>query len=94
MISVLLVGNGNVAAHLHTAFLNAPAINVTHISSRDLEIIPQADITIIAVSDDAIAEVSSKIKNHFVVHTSGSVAMNGLKKHHKKGCFLYVTNFL
>ncbi|MBT7815598.1 MAG: DUF2520 domain-containing protein [Polaribacter sp.] len=93
MISVLLVGNGNVAAHLHTAFLNAPAINVTHISSRDLEIIPQADITIIAVSDDAIAEVSSKIKNHFVVHTSGSVAMNGLKNTTRKGVFYMLQTF-
>ena len=87
MISVLLVGKGNVASHLKTAFLNADTIRVTQISSRQLEIIPQADITIIAVSDDAITEVSSKIKNDFVVHTSGSVPMNDLKNNSKKGIF-------
>jgi predicted short-subunit dehydrogenase-like oxidoreductase (DUF2520 family) len=93
MISVLLVGKGNVASHLKTAFLNADTIRVTQISSRQLEIIPQADITIIAVSDDAITEVSSKIKNNFVVHTSGSVAMNDLKNNSKKGIFYMLQTF-
>jgi predicted short-subunit dehydrogenase-like oxidoreductase (DUF2520 family) len=93
MISVLLVGKGNVASHLKTAFLNADTIRVTQISSRQLEIIPQADITIIAVSDDAITEVSSKIKNDFVVHTSGSVAMNDLKNNSKKGIFYMLQTF-
>jgi len=93
MISVLLVGKGNVASHLKTAFLNADTIRVTQISSRQLEIIPKADITIIAVSDDAITEVSSKIKNDFVVHTSGSVAMNDLKNNSKKGIFYMLQTF-
>jgi predicted short-subunit dehydrogenase-like oxidoreductase (DUF2520 family) len=93
MISVLLVGKGNVASHLKTAFLNADTIRVTQISSRQLEIIPKADITIIAVSDDAITEVSSKIKNNFVVHTSGSVAMNDLKNNSKKGIFYMLQTF-
>jgi predicted short-subunit dehydrogenase-like oxidoreductase (DUF2520 family) len=93
MISVLLVGKGNVASHLKTAFLNADTIRVTQISSRQLEIIPQADITIIAVSDDAITEVSSKIKNNFVVHTSGSVAMNDLKNNSRKGIFYMLQTF-
>ena len=93
MISVLLVGKGNVASHLKTAFLNADTIRVTQISSRQLEIIPHADITIIAVSDDVITEVSSKIKNDFVVHTSGSVAMNDLKNNSKKGIFYMLQTF-
>ena len=93
MISVLLVGKGNVASHLKTAFLNADTIRVTQISSRQLEIIPKADITIIAVSDDAITEVSSKIKNDFVVHTSGSVAMNDLKNNSRKGIFYMLQTF-
>ncbi len=93
MISVLLVGKGNVAAHLYTAFLNAHNINITQISSRNLDIIPKADVTIIAVSDDAIAEVSSKIKNDFVVHTSGSVSMNDLKNNSKKGVFYMLQTF-
>jgi predicted short-subunit dehydrogenase-like oxidoreductase (DUF2520 family) len=93
MISVLLVGNGNVASHLYTAFLNADNIDVTQISSRELDKVPQADITIIAVSDDAISVVSSKIKNNFVVHTSGSVSLNDLKNENKKGVFYMLQTF-
>ncbi|AOW16441.1 hypothetical protein LPB03_02695 [Polaribacter vadi] len=93
MKSVLIVGKGNVATHLYNAFLNVDEIAVTQISSRTLTTIPKASITIIAVSDDAIAEVSSKIKNDFVVHTSGSVAMNDLKNSHRKGVFYMLQTF-
>jgi len=93
MITVLLVGNGNVASHLFTAFSNAENILVKKINSRNLESIPNADITIIAVSDDAIAEVSSKIKNPFVVHTSGACALNELKNTTKKGVFYMLQTF-
>jgi predicted short-subunit dehydrogenase-like oxidoreductase (DUF2520 family) len=93
MISVLLVGKGNVGSHLYNAFLNAGGITVTQISARNLENIPQADLTIIAVSDDAIAEVSSKIKNDLVVHTSGSVSINDLKNDSKKGVFYMLQTF-
>ncbi len=92
MITVLLIGNGNIASHLHAAFLTADHIAVTKISSRNLEHIPYADITIIAVSDDAIAEVSSQIKNPFVVHTSGACEIGRIEKHHTQGSLLYVTN--
>jgi predicted short-subunit dehydrogenase-like oxidoreductase (DUF2520 family) len=93
MISVLIVGSGNVAAHLYNAFLKADILNVLQISSRDLETIPKADVTIIAVSDDSIAEVSSKIKNSFVVHTSGSVTMSDLKNDKRKGVFYMLQTF-
>uniref|UniRef100_UPI003F6C24CC Rossmann-like and DUF2520 domain-containing protein n=1 Tax=Polaribacter sp. TaxID=1920175 RepID=UPI003F6C24CC len=66
---------------------------VTLISSRKLENVPQADVTIIAVSDDAIAEVSSKINNDFVVHTSGACAVNALKNPNKKGVFYMLQTF-
>jgi len=93
MISVLIIGKGNVATHLHDAFLKADTITVTQISSRKLENIPEANITIIAVSDDAIAEVSSKIKNEFVVHTSGACAINELKNKNRKGVFYMLQTF-
>jgi len=93
MNTILIVGKGNVATHLYNAFLNVDEIAVTKISSRDLTNIPKATITIIAVSDDAIAEVSSKITNDFVVHTSGSVAMNDLKNSHRKGVFYMLQTF-
>ena len=93
MKTVLIVGKGNVATHLYNAFLNVDDIAVTQISSRTLTSIPKATITIIAVSDDAIAEVSSKIKNDFVVHTSGSVAMSDLKNSQRKGVFYMLQTF-
>ena len=93
MISVLLVGKGNVATHLLEAFFNAKNIAVTQISSRKLINIPKADVTIIAVSDDAIAEVSSKITNSFVVHTSGGCAISELKNNTSKGVFYMLQTF-
>ena len=93
MITVLLIGNGNIASHLHAAFLTADHIAVTKISSRNLEHIPYADITIIAVSDDAIAEVSSQIKNPFVVHTSGACEIGELKNTTHKGVFYMLQTF-
>ena len=93
MISVLLVGKGNVATHLYNTFLSIDNIVFTQISSRKLEHIPKADITIIAVSDDAIAQVSSKIKNTFVVHTSGACSINELKNTTNKGVFYMLQTF-
>ncbi|MGB1284483.1 MAG: Rossmann-like and DUF2520 domain-containing protein [Polaribacter sp.] len=93
MITVLLVGSGNVAYHLNNAFLKAEGVKVTQVNSRKLDNIPKADVTIIAVSDDVIAEVSSKIKNNFVVHTSGSFAMNDLKNKSNKGVFYMLQTF-
>jgi predicted short-subunit dehydrogenase-like oxidoreductase (DUF2520 family) len=93
MISILIVGTGNVGTHLFNAFLKVDALTITQISSRRLENVPKADITIIAVSDDVIAEVSLKLENEFVVHTSGSVAMNTLKNKQRKGVFYMLQTF-
>lgn len=93
MISVLLIGNGNVATHLFNAFLKADTISVTKISSRNLNKIPIAAITIIAVSDDVIPEISAKIENKLVVHTSGNVALNSLINSTKKGVFYPLQTF-
>jgi predicted short-subunit dehydrogenase-like oxidoreductase (DUF2520 family) len=93
MISVLLVGKGNVATHLYNAFLSVDNSVCTQSSSGKLELIPKADITIIAVADDAIAEVSSKIKNTFVVHTSGACSINELKNTTNKGVFYMLQTF-
>ena len=93
MISVLLIGKGNVATHLRNTFLSIDNIVFTQISSRDLTNIPKADITIIVVTDDAIAEVSSKIKNPLVVHTSGACSINELKNTTNKGVFYMLQTF-
>ena len=93
MISVLIIGNGNVASHLVKAFLKVDAFHVTQLNSRELNNIPKATITILAVSDDAIAVVSAKVKNALVVHTSGSFPLEGLKNTTRKGVFYMLQTF-
>lgn len=109
MISVVIVGSGNVAKHLINAFIRIDNINLKQVYTRnskdeallkntvattnDLSSIKQADITIIAVRDDAIANISSQIKNPLVVHTSGSVEMKALKNASNKGVFYPLQSF-
>jgi predicted short-subunit dehydrogenase-like oxidoreductase (DUF2520 family) len=93
MISVLIIGNGNVASHLVKAFLKVDTFHVTQLNSRQLDNIPKATITILAVSDDAIAVVSAKVKNPLVVHTSGSFPLEGLKNTTRKGVFYMLQTF-
>ncbi|MFV8369425.1 Rossmann-like and DUF2520 domain-containing protein [Flavobacterium sp. LB2R40] len=63
--------------------------------TNDLNTLAEADVYIIAVSDDAIAEISSKLpfKNRLVVHTSGSVALNALDENNRKGVFYPLQSF-
>ena len=109
MISVVIVGSGNVAKHLIKSFIRMDNINLKQVYTRnskdeallnntvattnDLSLIKEADITIIAVRDDAIANISSQIKNPLVVHTSGSVEMKALKNASNKGVFYPLQSF-
>ena len=109
MISVVIVGSGNVAKHLIKSFIRIDNINLKQVYTRnskdeallnntvattnDLSLIKEADITIIAVRDDAIANISSQIKNPLVVHTSGSVEMKALKNASNKGVFYPLQSF-
>ena len=54
-----------------------------------------ADVYIIAVSDDAIAEVSSQLpfENQLVVHTSGTVPLGSLKNKNRRGVFYPLQTF-
>lgn len=77
MISVSILGAGNVATHLYKAFQNANSINVVQWYNRDirklamfqsdvetiddLSKLKPADIYIIAVSDDAISSLSEQL---------------------------------
>ena len=94
MISVVILGNGNVATHLYNAFLKAENIAVSKINSRKLESIPIADVTIIAVSDDAIADVSKSLNNRngLITHTSGAVDIDVIVNE-RKGVFYPLQSF-
>ena len=55
----------------------------------------EADLYIIAVSDDAISEVDSQLpfKNRLVVHTSGTVPITALNEENRKGVFYPLQTF-
>lgn len=111
MISVVLLGAGNVATHLYKAFLKADAVDVKqwynrtlqHISSYknhieitdDLNQLLEADVYVIAVSDDAIGNLSQHLpfENRFIVHTSGSVGLHDLDRKNTRGVFYPLQSF-
>lgn len=111
MISVTLIGAGNVATHLFKSLIKLNQISVKQWFSRDLNIITHyknqvditddintltdADVYIIAVSDDAIAQVSASLpfKDKLVVHTSGSVNVHDLDSKLKRGVFYPLQSF-
>lgn len=111
MISLVLLGTGNLAKHLFNAFLRVEEIKVLQLIGRDEDRldyfkdkvvtgtdftkIVEADIYIIAVSDDAIASVATSLKDKkgLVVHTSGSIPLKSLGDLHKKGVFYPLQTF-
>ncbi|ADV50636.1 Domain of unknown function DUF2520-containing protein [Cellulophaga algicola DSM 14237] len=111
MISIVLIGTGNIATHFFDTFLQYDMLNVLQVVGRRNEslhyfsqktetcllsdTLKKADVYIIAVSDDAIPEVSSKLKHvtGLVVHTSGSVSINALNTCKNYGVFYPLQTF-
>ncbi|WP_142783257.1 Rossmann-like and DUF2520 domain-containing protein [Changchengzhania lutea] len=111
MISVSILGAGNVATHLFKAFNNSEQITVKQWYSRDLKAIGRyknvvniiddvkmlkdADVYILAVSDDAVSKLSSELpfKDKLVVHTSGSVGVYDIDKKNERGVFYPLQTF-
>lgn len=84
MKQITIIGTGNVATHLCVA-LAGKADELISVSSRTLEDLPpDSDIYILAVKDDAIAEVVANVAARLgkitgiLAHTSGSVPMDVL----------------
>ena len=109
MISVSVLGYGNVAWHLVKAFEASADVNLIQVYNRspvskkdfkasfisDLSELKPAQIYIIAIPDDAISPFSEKLdlKEALVVHTSGSLAMTALKSLSHKGVFYPLQSF-
>lgn len=108
MIKVILLGSGNVATHLFQAFSKVSEVEVIQVFSRtiskdfpesiqtsDFAQILEADVYIISVSDNAIAEVSNQLpfENRLVVHTSGSTDFDVLDAKNKRGVFYPLQTF-
>ncbi len=111
MIKITIIGSGNVAQHLIDAFAKSDAVEIIQVFSRtekqisllldsskitnDWNALREADLYIIAVSDDAIASVSSQLpfENRLVVHTSGSAPLTSLNDKNRKGVFYPLQTF-
>ena len=111
MIKITIIGSGNVAQHLIDAFAKSNAVEIIQVFSRtqkqisplldtskitnDCNALAEADLYIIAVSDDAIADVSSQLpfENRLVVHTSGSASLTSLDSKNRKGVFYPLQTF-
>ena len=111
MISVSILGAGNVATHLFKAFNKAQNVVINQWFNRSLETIEpyknqveiiddlsklkDADVYILAVSDDAIKKLSSKLPftKRFIVHTSGGMIMHEMDKKNKRGVLYPLQSF-
>ena len=105
MIQINIIGSGNVAQHLIKAFSASKTVEIKQVFSRKTEAIHHlidfekivtdynelqtADLHIIAVSDNAISEVSEQLpfNNQLVVHTSGTSSMTILNEKNRRGVF-------
>ncbi|MBF4467380.1 Rossmann-like and DUF2520 domain-containing protein [Flavobacterium sp. LC2016-12] len=111
MIQITIIGSGNVAQHLIKAFSKSEAVEIAQVFSRkkeklssliefdkivsNYENLKEADLYIIAVTDNAIAEVSQQLpfNNQLVVHTSGTASIETLDDKNRKGVFYPLQTF-
>lgn len=111
MIRVSIIGSGNVAQHLIVAFSKTTDIELVQVFARkdaavahlinpdkiytNFNDIITADLFIIAITDDAITEVSAAIpfSNELVVHTSGSVSIEAIDNKNRPGVFYPLQTF-
>ena len=111
MIRIVILGTGNVAKHLFDAFIAQNTIEIVQVYGRnrraldkfkaridvtsDFSKIKEADVYIMAISDDAIVDVSKKLplQKGLVVHTSGSIPMTSLSNNTRRGAFYPLQTF-
>ena len=105
MINAVILGAGNVATHLYHALNSANDVDVIQWYNRDIAKLQQyknevsitsvlsdlkeADIYLLALSDDAIGPFSDEFPftNRFIVHTSGAMSLHVLNKKNRRGVF-------
>lgn len=111
MQKVVIIGSGNVAQHLINIFQQTAEVEIIqafarqprllfHLLSKEkitnnYNLLKDADIYIISVSDNAITEVSSQLSfnNKLVVHTSGTSPISALNTPNRKGVFYPLQTF-
>ncbi len=111
MIRLSIIGSGNVAQHLIQVFSKSSEIELVQVFSRkpesivhlistdkivsDLNKLKPVEVTIISITDDAVAAVSKNLpfNNQLVVHTSGSIALEALDNKNRSGVFYPLQTF-
>ena len=108
MIRIVILGTGNVAKHLFDAFSRTKTVKVVQVVGRnqerlknfsdttaDFSDIANADAYIISVSDSAISSVAQSLikKKGLILHTSGSVSLEGLSPNKNTGVFYPLQTF-
>ena len=111
MRRVVLIGTGNIARHLFNAIKAVNTFEIVQVAgrnesaleyfqsrtqvTRDFDSLKEADLYIMAVSDDSISMLGSALKqlNGLLVHTSGSVALNELGNVARRGVFYPLQTF-
>ncbi len=111
MFTVTLIGTGNVAWHLASTLVHSEKIQLCQVAGRNAQAlksfvsfaptvasfdqIKRTDIVILAVSDDAVADVAQSLHtiNSLIVHTSGSVKMDVLDKFENFGVLYPLQTF-
>lgn len=111
MIKISIIGSGNVAHHLIQAFEQSGEVELVQVFARnrqsvagmvadtkiisEYQLLEQADLYLISVSDDAIAEVSEQLpfSGRFVAHTSGTKPLNILSDKNRKAVFYPLQTF-
>lgn len=104
-IHINIIGAGNMAYQLTQAFHNHPEVQLQQLYNRSelspefnvfeiekthhLSTLRPADVCIIAVKDEAIAEISQKLpfENQLVVHTSGNISIEAIDSKNRRGVF-------
>lgn len=105
------MGTGNVARHLFDVFSEHDHIQVVEVSGRNKEsldyfakftktnsqnkFVENADIYILALSDDALFSVAGSLRNinGLLIHTSGAISIEVLPKNVGRGVFYPLQSF-
>lgn len=89
-----IIGRGNVAGHLIHALEDNFSVETVCVNPHTLEGMPaDADLYVVAISDDAIPTIAAKLKNLIphatVAHTSGSTPLSVLQNHFDNSAVIY-----
>lgn len=111
MTSVCLIGAGNVGKQFYQAFKKSHIAKVSQWYNRtistissfqnevaitdEISMLAEADLYILAVSDDQISEISKILpfSERLVVHTCGAVNIHDLDKKNRRGVFYPLQTF-